>query len=45
MAVLQGIAEPFDGRTPQQRMRAQRDRYVKYDDSQLPSWKKTYTAE
>jgi len=45
MAVLQGIAEPWDDRTPQQRMRAQRERYVKYDDSNKPSWKKTYSAE
>ena len=45
MAVLQGIAEPWDGMSSQQRMRAQRERYVKYDDSQRPSWKKTYTAE
>lgn len=45
MAVLQGIAEPFDGRTPQQRFAAQRERYVKYDDSQKPSWKKTYSAD
>ena len=44
IAVLQGIAEPWDDRTPQQRMRAQRDRYVKYDDSQKPAWKKAYSA-
>jgi len=44
IAVLQGIAEPWDDRTPQQRMRAQRERYVKYDDSQKPAWKKAYSA-
>ena len=45
MAVLQGIAEPWDNRSPQQRFAAQRERYVKYDDSQKPSWKKTYSAQ
>ena len=44
IAVLQGIAEPWDGMSSQQRMKAQRERYVKYDDSQKPSWKKTYSA-
>jgi phage terminase large subunit-like protein len=45
IAVLQGIAEPWDDRSPQQRMRAHRERYVKYDDNNKPSWKKTYSAE
>lgn len=44
MACLQGIAENWDDRSPQERMRAQRDRYVKYDDSQKPAWKKSYSA-
>ena len=42
LAVLQGIAEPWDNRTPQQRMAAQRDRVMRSrDESNLPSWKKT----
>ena len=44
LACLQGIAEPFDGRSPQQRMMAQRDRYIVKDDSQKPAWKKTFSA-
>jgi len=44
LACLNGIAEPWDNRTPQQRMLAQRDRYVKYDDSNKPAWKKAYSA-
>jgi len=45
MACLQGIAEPWDNRSPQQRMMAQRDRYVRRDDSNKPAWKKSYSAE
>jgi hypothetical protein len=45
MACLQGIAEPWDDKNPQQRMAAQRDRYVKYDDSNKPSWKRAYNAQ
>jgi phage terminase large subunit-like protein len=44
LACLQGIAEPWDNRTPQQRMAAQRDRYVKRDESNKPAWKKSYSA-
>jgi hypothetical protein len=44
LACLQGICEPWDNRSPQQRMMAQRDRYVKYDDSNKPAWKKAYSA-
>ena len=44
LACLNGIAEPWDNRSPQQRMLAQRDRYVKYDDSNKPAWKKAYSA-
>jgi hypothetical protein len=44
LACLNGIAEPWDNRSPQQRMMAQRDRYVKYDDSNKPAWKKAYSA-
>jgi hypothetical protein len=42
LACLQGIAEPWDNKTPQQRMVAQRDRYVRKDDSNRPAWKKAY---
>jgi len=44
MACLQGIAEPWDNRSPQQRMMAQRDRYITKDDSNKPAWKKTFSA-
>lgn len=44
LACLQGIAEPWDNRTPRERMLAYRDRYVKPDDSNKPSWKKVYDA-
>jgi phage terminase large subunit-like protein len=44
LACLNGIAEPWDNRSPAQRMAAQRDRYVKYDDSNKPAWKKAYSA-
>jgi phage terminase large subunit-like protein len=39
LACLQAIAEPWDNRTPQQRMMAQRDRYIRKDDSNKPAWK------
>jgi hypothetical protein len=43
LACLQGIAEPWDNRTAQQRMAAQRDRmYRPRDESNLPAWKKSY---
>lgn len=45
LACLQGIAEPWDNRTPQQRMAAQRDRYVRRDESNLPAWKRSYNPE
>ena len=45
MACLQGIAEPWDNRSPQQRMMAQRDRYITKDDSNKPAWKKTFSAQ
>jgi len=44
LACLNGIAEPWDNRSPQQRMAAQRDRYKKYDDSNKPAWKKNFSA-
>lgn len=45
MACLQGICEPWDNRSPQQRMAAQRDRYVIKDDTNKPAWKKTFSAQ
>ena len=45
LGCLNGLAEPWDNRTPQQRMAAQRDRYVRRDESQLPAWKRSYSAE
>ena len=42
LACLQGIAEPWDNRTPAERMRNQRDRYVTKDYSNRPSWKQSY---
>jgi len=44
LACLQGICEPWDNKSPQQRMAAQRDRYVRHDDSNKPAWKKAYSA-
>lgn len=43
LACLQGIAEPWDNRTPQQRMLAARDKYIKpRDESNKAAIKKTY---
>jgi hypothetical protein len=42
LGCLNGFCEPWDNRSPQQRMAAQRDRYVRRDESNLPSWKKSY---
>ena len=43
LACLQGIAEPWDNRTSQQRMAAQRDRLMRpRDESNLPAWKKSF---
>jgi hypothetical protein len=42
LACLQGICEPFDGRSPQQRMAAQRDRYITRDYSNKPAIKQIY---
>jgi hypothetical protein len=42
LACLQGICEPWDNRSPQQRMAAARDKYMKpRDETNLPAWKKT----
>jgi phage terminase large subunit-like protein len=45
LACLQGIAEPWDNKTPAQRMAAQRNRYVTRDESSKPSWKRSYDAQ
>lgn len=45
LGCLNGLSEPWDNKTPAQRMAAQRDRYVKRDDTNKPAWKKTYGAE
>ena len=42
LGCLQGLAEPWDNRTPQQRMMAQRDRYVKQDYSNKNAIKQIY---
>ena len=42
LACLQGIAEPWDNRSPQQRMAAQRDRYITRDYSNKPAIKQIY---
>ena len=42
LGCLNNYAEPWDNRTPQQRMAAQRDRYVTRDDTNKPAWKKTF---
>jgi phage terminase large subunit-like protein len=43
LACLQGISEPWDNRTPAERMRAQRDRYIQRDyNANKPAWKKAY---
>ena len=42
LGILNGLAEPWDSRTPQQRLRAQRDRYIMKDYSNKPAWKKAY---
>jgi hypothetical protein len=44
LACLQDIAEPWDNRSSRQRMMAQRDRYIKPDESNKPAWKKTYAT-
>jgi len=45
LGCLNSLAEPWDNRTPQERMMAQRDRYVRRDDSNKPAWKKTFNVE
>ena len=45
LGCLNDIAEPWDNRTPRERMRAQRDRYVLPDYSRKPTWKQTYNPD
>ena len=46
LGCLNSICEPWDNRSPQQRMAAARDRYVKpRDESNLPAWKKTMNPQ
>lgn len=45
LGCLNGLAEPWDGRTPQQRMAAQRERYVRRDESTKPAWKRSYSPD
>ena len=42
LACLQGIAEPWDNRTPTERMKAHRDRYIHRDYDNKPAWKRAY---
>ena len=42
LGCLNGWAENWDDRTPAERMAAQRERYVRRDDSNKPAWKKSY---
>jgi len=39
LGCLQDIAEPWDNRTPRERMAAHRDRYARPDYSNKPAWK------
>jgi len=48
IACLQGIAEPYDGLTPQHRMAQARDRIYNIRDrdrGHQPPWKKAYNPE
>jgi phage terminase large subunit-like protein len=45
LGCLNGIAEPWDNRTPQERMRAQRNRLRYTDNTNKQAWKKTYNPE
>jgi len=43
LGCLNGISEPFDGRSPKQRFRAARNQYAKYDNEQAkPEWKRSH---
>ena len=47
LGCLQNIAEPYDGRTPQQRMAQARDRIydIKAAHTRAPAWKQPYNPE
>lgn len=45
LGCLNNLTEPWDNRTPQQRMAAQRDRYVRRDESSKPAWKRSYSPD
>jgi hypothetical protein len=45
LGCLNGYTEPWDNRTPAQRMAAQRDRYVRRDESTKPAWKRSYSPD
>jgi len=43
LGCLNGISEPFDGRSPKQRFRAARNQYKTYDNEQAkPEWKRSH---
>jgi phage terminase large subunit-like protein len=42
LGCLNGWSEPWDNRTPAERMRAHRDRYIVRDNSGKPAWKQAY---
>lgn len=42
LGCLNGYAEPWDNRSPQQRMASQRDRYIRHDTSNKPAWKQAF---
>jgi phage terminase large subunit-like protein len=45
LGCVQGLAENWDNRTPQERMRAQRDRYVSTNLENKPKWKQVYNPQ
>lgn len=45
IACLQGIAEPWDGRSPRQRFRDIRQQYQKLPERNTPEWKKVFDPQ
>ena len=45
LGCLQGMAEPWDNRTPMDRMRAQRNQIRLPDESNKPAWKRSYNPQ
>ena len=43
LGCLQGLCEGWDDRSPKQRFRAMRQRYVTQDDSDKPEWKRAWS--